>query len=63
MKKQRTLAGNWRPRALEAVDAFAYLFESKPLGQGNALFHKVTEQIASKFTVNARLIWAVQISM
>ncbi|MBV8437893.1 MAG: hypothetical protein JOY95_10310 [Silvibacterium sp.] len=35
----------WRPRALEAVDAFADLFESKPLGQGDTLFHNLTGKI------------------
>jgi hypothetical protein len=35
----------WRPKALLAVDAFAGLFESKPIGQGENLFHNLTEQI------------------
>jgi len=35
----------WRPGALEAVDAFADMFESKPLGQGDTLFHNVTAQL------------------
>lgn len=35
----------WRPRVLLGVDAFASLFESKPIGQEENPFHNLTEQI------------------
>ena len=37
----------WYPGALRAVDAFSSVFEGKPGGPGNPLFHDLTSQIVA----------------